>query len=260
VRAILSVARAQMPPALGFIPLIIFIAGWELMVDKGDSPFFPPPSQWFEEMSGPRGDDLVTNLAATLKTVVAGLLIATVIGAVVGIAIGVSKIARRALSTLLEFLRTLPAPTIIPIALLAFGPGEKLKIFAVAFTTVWPVLLNTASGAGSIHPTLVDMSRTLHLSRFEHIRKVVLPSTVPYILLGMRVALPIAVIIAVLTEMLVSTPGIGRDLIAAQRDYRAASAFGLLFVLGLFGYLLNAAFVIIEGLILRRWPVGANDA
>jgi ABC-type nitrate/sulfonate/bicarbonate transport system permease component len=74
----------------------------------------------------------------------------------------------------------------------------------------------------------------------------------------MRVALPVALIVSVLTEMLVSTGGIGRDLIDAQRDYRAASAFGLLFVVGVFGYLLNASFVIIEGLVLKRWPRGGT--
>jgi ABC-type nitrate/sulfonate/bicarbonate transport system permease component len=250
-----SAALRQMPPVVGFLPLILLLVGWELAVDTGESPFFPPPTEWLTDLREQHGDALLSNLAATLRTVVAGILLATVAGAVVGIAIGVSRIARRSLSTVLEFLRTLPAPTIIPIALLAFGPGERLKIFAVSLTCVWPVLLNTASAAGSIHPTLVDMTRTLRLSRLQYMRKVVLPSTVPSILLGVRVALPIAVIIAVLTEMIVSTPGIGRDLIAAQRDYRAAAAFGLLFVLGIFGYLLNAAFVILEGLILRRWPI-----
>jgi ABC-type nitrate/sulfonate/bicarbonate transport system permease component len=242
----------------GFIPLVVVLIAWQLLVEPGQSPFFPPPSEWWRELNGMHGESLVPNLVATLKSVVVGLAIATAIGGVLGIAIGVSSFARRALSTTLEFLRTLPAPTIIPIALLAFGPNEAMKVFAVTFASIWPVLLNTAQGAGSVHRTLMDVAKTYHLSRADYLRKIVLPSTVPYVLLGMRIALPVALIVSVLTEMMVSTPGIGQDLMSAQRDYRAASAFGLLFVVGLFGYLLNASFVIIEGLVLRRWPSGAS--
>jgi ABC-type nitrate/sulfonate/bicarbonate transport system permease component len=255
-RGFVGIVRTEMPPVWGFIPLILLIVVWDLVVEPGTSPFFPPPSEWFRELREIHGDSLITNLGATLRSVVVGLGIATAIGALVGVAIGISPIARRSTSTSIEFLRTLPAPTIIPIALLALGPNESMKVFAVAFASVWPVLLNTAQGAASVNRTLVDVSRTFHVTRPDYLRKIVLPSTVPAVLLGMRVALPVALIVSVLTEMLVSTGGIGRDLIDAQRDYRAASAFGLLFVVGVFGYLLNASFVIIEGLVLKRWPRG----
>jgi ABC-type nitrate/sulfonate/bicarbonate transport system permease component len=181
-----------------------------------------------------------------------------VVGSIVGIAIGFFRVVRLSFSTTIEFLRALPAPVIVPIAVLAFGQGETMKVFCVAFASVWPVLLNAASAAGSTHPLLLDVARTFHLSRAKQVHKIVVPSTVPAILLGIRVALPIAVILTVLVEMLGSNVGIGSLLIDAQREYRSADAFGLLFVVGIFGYLLNAMFTWVGWFFLRRWPEGAG--
>lgn len=247
------------PWLLGFLPLVVALVIWELIPSADDSPFFPPPSAWLEDLRSQHGlSEILTALWATLRTVVVGLLVATVVGAVIGIAIGFFRVVRLSLSTTLEFLRALPAPVIIPIAVLALGQTETMKVFCVAFASVWPVLLNAASAASSTNALLLDVGRTLQLTRAEQIRKIVLPSTVPAILLGVRVALPVAVILTILVEMLGSNVGIGSLLIDAQRAYRSADAFGLLFVVGIFGYALNALFTAVGWLFLRRWPEGAG--
>lgn len=244
---------------LGFLPLVIGLVVWELIPSAEQSPFFPPPSAWLEDLRNQHGfGEIVSELAATLRTVVIGMLVAAVVGAVVGIAIGSFRVVRLSLSTTLEFLRALPAPVIIPIAVLALGQTETMKVFCVAFASVWPVLLNSASAASSTNPLLLDVGRTLQLTRAEQVRKIVLPSTVPSILLGVRVALPVAVILTILIEMLGSNVGIGSLLIEAQRAYQSADAFGLLFVVGIFGFALNAVFAGIGWLFLRRWPEGAD--
>lgn len=247
------------PSLLGFLPLAIGLVIWELIPSADASPFFPPPSAWLEDLRNQHGlGEIVSELAATLRAVVIGLLLATVVGSVVGIAIGFFRIVRLSLSTTLEFLRALPAPVIVPIAALAFGQTETMKVFSVAFASVWPVLLNAASAASATNVLLLDVARTLHLSRAEQVRKIVLPSTIPSILLGVRVALPVAVILTILIEMLGSNVGIGSLLIEAQRTYQSADAFGLLFVVGIFGYALNAVFTAIGWFFLRRWPESAG--
>ncbi|MQA74468.1 MAG: ABC transporter permease subunit [Solirubrobacterales bacterium] len=247
------------PWLLGFLPLVVGLVIWELIPSAHGSPFFPAPSEWLDALRSQHGfGEIVSELAATLRSVVLGLLVATIVGSVIGIAVGFFRVVRLSLSTTLEFLRALPAPVIIPIAVLALGQTETMKVFCVAFASVWPVLLNSASAASSTNALLVDVGRTLQLSRAEQVRKVVLPSTVPSILLGVRVALPVALILTILIEMLGSNVGIGSLLIEAQRAYQSADAFGLLFVVGIFGFALNAVFAGIGWLFLRRWPEGAE--
>jgi ABC-type nitrate/sulfonate/bicarbonate transport system permease component len=247
-----------LPRLFGFLPLVVGLVIWELIPSADTSPFFPPPSAWLDDLRNEHSfGEIVSALWTTLRTVVIGLLVATVVGAVVGTAIGFFRMVRLSLSTTLEFLRTLPAPAIIPVAVLALGQTETMKVFCVAFASVWPVLLNAASAASSTNPILLDVGRTLQLSRSAQVRKIVLPSTVPAILLGVRVAMPVAVILTILVEMLGSNVGIGSLLIDAQRAYRSADAFGLLFVVGIFGFALNALFTAVGWLFLRRWPEGS---
>jgi ABC-type nitrate/sulfonate/bicarbonate transport system permease component len=239
----------------GFIPIVAGLVLWQLLLIGRTSPFFPPPSEWFTELWDQYTPGEILNaLGATMRTLLTGLVLATVVGSVVGIAIGYFRVVRMSLSTLIEFLRALPSPVIVPIAMLAFGQGETMKVFAVAFAAVWPVLLNSATAAGSTGRVLVDVATTFRLGTGARLRKIVLPGTVPSILLGVRVALPVALIVTILVEMLGSGSGIGAPLIDAQREYRSATAFGLLLIVGIFGYLLSVLFGLLARVFLRRWP------
>lgn len=254
---VLGRIRRHAAPVRGFLPLLLGLALWELLLVGQTSPFFPPPSLWFSELTEEySAGELLSALGATFRTLVVGLAIATAIGAVAGIAIGYFRTVRMSFSTLVEFLRALPSPVIVPIAMLAFGQGEAMKVFAVAFASIWPVLLNAASAAGSTSPVLLDVATTFRMGTGARLRKIVLPGTVPSILLGVRVALPVALIVTILVEMLGAGGGIGAPLIDAQREYRSASAFGLLLIVGIFGYVLNLLFTMLQALFLRRWPDG----
>lgn len=241
----------------GFLPLLAGLLIWELIPGAHGSPFFPAPSEWFTALGEIGIGEIASSLAETLRTLVIGLVLATVLGSAIGIAIGFIRIVRLSLSTTLEFLRALPAPVIIPIAVLALGQSEKMKIFVVVFASIWPILLNAAAASGATQGLLLDVGRTFRLSRTRQIVRVVTPSTFPAIMVGVRVALPIALILTILVEMLGSGGGVGSLLMDAQRQYRSANAFGLLFVVGLFGYLLNAFTDYLASVFLRRWPAGA---
>jgi ABC-type nitrate/sulfonate/bicarbonate transport system permease component len=177
-----------------------------------------------------------------------------VVGVLIGVLIGMSQRASRALGPLLEFCRAMPPPAIVPLAILFLGYDARMKLTIVALSAMWPILLNTSSAIRHIHPILLDVSTSLRLSVFERVRLIVIPSVVPAILLGIRIALPLTIVLTLLVEILTSIEGIGALMIAAQRNFQSGQVYGLLVLVGMFGFFLNNAFSIVQAVILRRWP------
>ena len=164
----------------------------------------------------------------------------------------------------LEFCRAMPPPAIVPLAILFLGYDERMKLSIVAISAMWPILLNTSSAIQHIHPILLDVSTSLRLSVFERVRLIVIPSVVPAILLGIRIALPLTIVLTLLVEILTSIEGIGALMIAAQRNFQSGQVYGLLVLVGMFGFLLNNAFSIAEGrsritrMYVYHWRAPAN--
>jgi ABC-type nitrate/sulfonate/bicarbonate transport system permease component len=142
----------------------------------------------------------------------------------------------------------------VPIATLLLGYDVTMKLTVVALSAIWPILLNTSSAAARVEPLLFDVARTFRLSTADWIRQIVVPSVVPFILLGIRVAIPLAIVVTLLVEMLTSLPGIGALMIQSQRNFQSAQVYALLVMVGLFGFVVNDLFAIIEAIVLRRWP------
>jgi ABC-type nitrate/sulfonate/bicarbonate transport system permease component len=254
LRAFLRLAAAEIPPVRGLVPLLALLATWQLLA-PGPSAYFPAPFEWWLAAvllwdSG----QLLPAFATTITTFIEGLALAIAIGVGLGVAIGTSKQLERALGPLLEFLRAIPPPVTVPIATLLLGYGVTMKLTVVTLSAIWPILLNTSSAAGRIEPLLSDVARTFRLSTLDWVRQVVVPSVVPFILLGIRVAIPLAIVVTLLVEMLTSLPGIGALMIQSQRNFQSAQVYALLVMVGLFGFAVNDLFAIIEAVVLRRWP------
>jgi len=247
-----------LPPLRGLLPLLLLLVIWQI-IDPQGSPYFPPPSAWWTGLATlMRSGRLLSALSATLTTFGAAIALACVIGGLAGLLIGRSRAARRALGPLLEFCRGLPPPVIVPVAVLLLGYVESLKLVIVVLVAVWPILLNTASSTAALSDLLGEVSQTLRLGRLATLRKIVVPSAVPAFLVGVRGAVPLAIIITLLVEMLTSLPGIGSLIVISQRQFHSAEVYGLLIVVGLVGFVLNGACVIIEGMLLSRWPPRAS--
>src|SRR5690606_19326919 len=109
------------------------------------------------------------------------------------------------------------------------------------FAAIWPVLLNTLHGLVSVDSQLREMARSIRLPRWRQVSSIELPSSVPLILLGARTALSIAMIVAVVAEMVASTGGLGDELIQASRRFRSAEVYAYVVVLGAVGAATNYA-------------------
>jgi ABC-type nitrate/sulfonate/bicarbonate transport system permease component len=129
----------------------------------------------------------------------------------------------------------------------------------VVFAAMWPIALNTAAAVRALHPILLDSARALHLAPAARVRKVYAPALVPGLLLGVRVAAPVCLIVTLLVEMLTGATGVGALLLQAQRNFVSEQAFGLLIVVGVLGFAVNAGVRLVERSVLTRWPPRAGS-
>ena len=239
-------------PLRGIIPLVLALLFWQLVGDK-NSPYFPPPSEWYAETK-PLVEQhvLLPALRATTTTFLVGLALATLVGAVVGSLVGSSRLADRALGPTLEFLRILPAASLVPIAALILGYTEQMKLVVVVLPAIWPILLACRTARRSINPVLLDVPRTLRLTRLEGLFKVTVPSMLRPVLLGVRVAAPLALIITILVEIVTRVNGLGALLGTAQSNYASAQVYGLLLIAGVLGFLVNWVVTRLDFAVSRR--------
>jgi sulfonate transport system permease protein len=243
------------------VPAVLFAAAlmglWQLAAElKLINPiFFPSPGRTFGELylqvtSG----RLWQPLGATALRMFYGWLLACALGIALGAAIGSSRAARQYLEPLLDFLRPLPASAIIPVAILFLGLSNAMSTAVIAFGSVWPVLLATVHGFKSTEAQLVELCQALEMPRGQMVRKVALPGALPDILSGVRVSLAIALILAVVTEMQASLPGLGQNILLAQRSFRSPELYAGIVVLGIIGFLVNHGLLVAERRMLR-WRI-----
>ena len=256
VRPLLS----ALPSPRGLLPLLAALILWQI-VQGGPSPYFPAPSEWWDAaIRLTFHSRLLAEFLWTAWGFLQGLALAIVVGGVIGIVTGASRFVARALRPILEFMRAIPPPAVVPVAGLLLGYNEPMKLAVVTLAALWPILLNTSAAVTQIDPLLMEVARSFRLTQWEKIRRITLPSVVPALLLGIRVAIPLTIVVTLLVEMLTSLPGMGSLMIRSQRNFQSSEVYALLVLVGLFGFVVNNVFLIIEGLVLRRWPPRVTSA
>jgi len=239
------------PPMLFAVALVGI---WQLAAElKLINPiFFPSPGRTLRELwdQGASGQ-LWQPLGATTLRMLYGWVLASAMGVALGVAIGTSRRARQYLEPMLELLRPLPASAIIPVAILFFGLSNAMSTAVIAFGSLWPVLLATVQGLKLPEPQLLELCSTLRLSKRQVLLKIELPGALPDILAGARVGLAIALILAVVTEMQASLPGLGQNILLAQRSFRSPELYAGIVVLGIMGFIANQVLLVAERRLLR---------
>jgi sulfonate transport system permease protein len=235
---------------------------WQLASDqKIISPvFFPSPSRTLGELWRQVSEGQIWRpMGATTLRMFYGWVLASLLGVVVGALVGSSRTAREFLNPMLEFMRPLPASAIIPPAILFLGLSNEMSTAVIAFGAIWPVLLSSVHGFSSIEPQLLDVSAALRLTRAQLFAKVAIPGAMPDIISGARVSLAIALILAVVTEMQASQPGLGQNILLAQRSYRSPELYAGVVTLGLLGFLINQGLIVLERRLLRWRPALVSE-
>lgn len=234
-----------------FLPLVLLLLWWTLSADS-TSVYFPALSRIWESFHELwLFDRWSSDVLPSLQRMGLGLALAAVVGIALGVVIGLLPLAQRAAGPYLEFLRAIPPAALVPAAILALGIGDAMKVFIVAFGAVWPILLNTVDGIRSVHPTLLATIRSYNVGRTRAIFRVILPGAGPQISAGLRTALSLGIILIVVSEMVASTNGLGYFILNSQRTFAIPDMWSGIILLGLLGIALNAAYVLIERLVLR---------
>ena len=214
--------------------------------------FVPTPEAALASLvSGLAGGELAGFTWQTLQRMLLGWLLASAAGIALGALIGMSATARAWLQPMLEFVRPLPASAVMPLAIAIFGLGGGMVLFVVAFGAVWPVLLATVHGFASVEPRLREVAAALQLPRASFVWKMGLPSALPDILAGMRLAMTVSLIVAVVGEMIASQAGLGQAILLAARAFRASDLFAGIALLGALGFASNALLALAEQRLLK---------
>jgi len=201
---------------ISVITILAALLAWTLVTRLGlVAPLFlPPPGDvlakfWTVASVGFVDATLVQHLLASLGRVFAALVAATLAGIPVGLAIGTSRIGRGIFDPVLEFLRPIPPLAYLPLIIIWFGIGEGAKVLVIAIAMVAPIALSTASGVRNVQQDRLNAARSLGATHRQVIRFVVLPSALPSILTGLRIALGAGWTTLVAAELVAATRGLG---------------------------------------------------
>jgi putative hydroxymethylpyrimidine transport system permease protein len=242
--------RNWLPPLIVVIALLglwELAAQWDWIADALNiKPFLiPAPSDIAQSLVDDR-DLLASDAWVTAKEVLLGFALAAVLGFAFAVVMHVSDVLRRAFYPLLVASQTVPVIAIAPILVvwLGFGIGPKLVI--IALVCFFPITVNTLDGLRSVDPEMTRMMRSLDAGRSQTLRRVEIPSALPFLLSGAKIAAVVAVIGAVFGEWSGSDSGLGHLILVAQGQLQTARVFAAVVVLSALALLLFGALALIE--------------
>lgn len=224
---------------------------WEAAARFGwlNTTLVPAPTQVIQALCDmTAGGKVWKPILESLQLVLTGFTVATIVGVSIGVAMGVSRPLYNLLEPLVELIRPVPKPALIPPLFLFFGIGWTSMVIIVTVAAVFPILTNTLSGVRGIDAVLLDTARTFRTA--HAVRRVVLPAALPSIFTGMKVSIGIAVVLASIAEVLAGDTGIGTRLVTAQREFVADQMYAWI-------VLLSAMSVLLVTLLdaLQKWIV-----
>ncbi len=243
--------------------ILAFLALWELGPTYLASPstrvFLPPLHEvllaWGKLFEA---GTIQGHIAASLTRSVAGFGAALVAGVSLGLLIAWYGRLNSVLNPLLELFRNTAALALLPVFTLLLGIGEESKISIVAYAAFFPVLLNTIAGVKTVDPLLIRAARSLGLNSFRLFQKVILPSAVPTIFTGIRMAGTASILVLIAAEMVGAKAGLGYLIVNAQSSFLIPDMYAGILTVSLLGLGVNFLLVALERHFSRwRTAVGA---
>jgi nitrate/nitrite transport system permease protein len=239
---------ALLPPLLG-LGLLVLV--WQGIASSNSN--FPSPAVTFDAAvklfadpfysNGPNDQGIGWNILASLKRVALGFGLAAAAGIPLGFLIGRSRFLARMFNPVISLLRPVSPLAWLPIGLLVFKAANPAAIWAIFICSIWPMIINTAVGVQRVPQDYMNVARVLNLSEWRIFTKILLPSVLPYMLTGVRLAIGTAWLVIVAAEMLTGGVGIGFWVWDEWNNLNVAHIIIAIVVIGVVGLLLEQALV-----------------
>jgi NitT/TauT family transport system permease protein len=199
-------------PALRVLALVGLVVVWEAFARLGWVPvlFLPSPLGVLEELAGMvASGELFVHLGASLQRLALGFVIGGALGVIAGVTVGFFSRAEAVGTPLIAATFPVPKIALLPLLILWLGLGEPSKVAVIALGVFFPMAINTSAGVRQADPLLVRAAVAFGAGRWSVIRKVILPSALPMIFAGLRLAAGTALLLLVAAEMIAVESGIG---------------------------------------------------
>ncbi len=239
---------------IGVILPILLLGLWEVVTwQKWVKPYFLPSPQHvattFYAMLSQQ--ELLHDFRLSVVIIAEGFVLGTAAGLFVGFAAGLSNPVEKFLGPTLNAIRQVPPLAWIPLLVLWLGIGNAAKAVLIAKAVFFPVFLNTVQGIRGVSKDHIEVGRVFGYSRIKMIRRIVLPSALPTIIVGIRYGLGLAWSIMIAAEMIGSRYGLGYLLMRAQELLLTNQLFVVIILIGLVGYAMDGVLRLVEARLLR---------
>ena len=245
----------------GSLTVILLLAAWEAFARSGAvSSFLLPPFSvvleriWQDALSG----DLAANLGVTLYRALLGFAIAGSLGVVLGILMAKNAVMRWFFDPIVSVAFPMPKIAFLPIFMLWFGLYDMSKLTMIVFNAIFPVVTATVAATEGVEKEMLWSAKSLGASDRQLLWEIVLPAALPQILTGLQVALPVAMIVAIVTEMLMGGQGLGAAMIGASRFADSPGVFAGIVEIAVAGLCLVKGMAILRRRLLL-WHQEANE-
>ena len=224
--------------ALGLLPLALLFVAWQIAVELKVYPqvLLPAPAKVAAVFVND-WDTLLDNAAASLARVVTGISCSFLVAVPLGILIGRYHILDMLTDWSIQIFRSVPPISLIPMAILLLGIGDKPAISLIFLSGLWPLLINTIFGVRGIERTLMKVARAARAGEFLVMRDIILPAALPSIFTGLRLAVGAGWLTVVTAEMIAVKSGLGYMILNGQLTFRSDLIIAGIIVIGGIGLL-----------------------
>ena len=238
-----------MSRVLPFVFVGVVLAIWEATARSGAwSPLlFPSLAKIFDQLLFFFSrSEMLGEAWVSLERALGGFALAALVGIFLGMLMGRSKLAGELLDPLFSGTYAVPKLALFPIFIFVFGIGSLSKVALVFLECLYPIVIVTSQGARNVSRVLLWSAHNMGASTSAALRRVVIPASAPFIFAGLRIALPIALIVVIITEMVSSADGLGYLVIYSLSSLKTDRMLAVVIVIGALGWTLDRALVMLR--------------
>lgn len=242
------------------IAFVIFIVAWQLIVTFLNIPTFllPPPSKIVTSLLNP-SYSWWNNSYVTIYESLAGFGVAVVVGLGLAVVMVLSEKISRVIYPFVIAAQVVPKIALVPILFIWFGFNDWPRILTVFLVCFFPIVIDTMGGLYSIEPDTIDLIRSFSRRRLDLLSKAMFPSALPNVFSGLKVAITLALIGALVAEFVSSNQGLGFLIITAQGQLNTTLAFAAVTLLIIIGFVLYIAIEVLEKVVIPWKPKAGTD-